>query len=126
MEKYWNRSNPIVKNKGIDLNIVIVEDYNTPNRALQDKEVDANFFQHLPFLEAQKADFGYQLESLVGVHIEPMGLYSSKIKSLKELKPGMIIAIPNDPTNQARALLLLEQNKLIRLSKKILLLPYWM
>jgi D-methionine transport system substrate-binding protein len=109
---------PELKEKGINLNIVIVEDYNTPNRALQDKEVDANFFQHLPFLEAQSADFGYQLESLVGVHIEPMGLYSKKIKSLTELKLGMTIAIPNDPTNQARALLLLEQNGLIQLSKK--------
>lgn len=109
---------PELKNKGIDLDTVIVEDYNTPNRALQDKEVEANFFQHLPFLEAQKKDFGYTIESLVGVHVEPMGLYSTKIKSLNELKPGMTIAIPNDPTNQARALLLLEKKSLIKLGKK--------
>lgn len=109
---------PELKGKGIDLEIFIVEDYNTPNRALQDKEVDANFFQHLPFLNSQKADFGYALEALTGVHIEPMGLYSSKIKSLNELQPGMTIAIPNDPTNQARALLLLEKTGLIELSKK--------
>lgn len=108
---------PDLNAQGIDLNIIVVEDYNTPNRALQDREVDANFFQHLPFLEAQKADFGYQIESLVSVHLEPMGLYSTRLQSLSDLKPGMTIAIPNDPTNQARALLLLEQKDLIKLRK---------
>lgn len=109
---------PSLKEKGYDLDIIVVEDFNTPNRALQDKEVDANFFQHLPFLEAQQKDFGYSLEPLVGVHLEPMGLYSHKIKSLKDLKAGMTIAIPNDPTNQARALLLLEKENLIKLRNK--------
>lgn len=109
---------PKMKEQGIDLNIVVVEDYNTPNRALQDKEVDANFFQHLPFLEAQKADFNYQIENLVGVHIEPMGLYSNTLQSLQDLKTGMTIAIPNDPINQARALLLLERQQVLHLKKK--------
>ncbi len=106
---------PLLKEQGIDLNILIVEDYTIPNRALQDHEVDANYFQHLPFLEAQEADFDYHLEKLAGIHIEPMGLYSKKIKALTDLKAGHTIAIPNDPTNQARALLLLEKKGLIHL-----------
>jgi len=108
---------PLIKEKGIDLNILVVEDYNTPNRALQDHEVDANYFQHLPFLQAQMADFGYTLEKLVGVHIEPMGVYSKRIKTFAELKPNATVAIPNDPTNQARALLLLDAQGLIQLKK---------
>lgn len=109
---------PDLQEKGIELTIVVVEDFNTPNRALQDREVDANFFQHLPFLEAQQKDFGYTLESLVGVHLEPMGLYSKKLASLIDLKKGLLIAIPNDPTNQSRALLLLEKQGLIKLRAK--------
>ncbi|WP_068466876.1 MetQ/NlpA family ABC transporter substrate-binding protein [Candidatus Protochlamydia phocaeensis] len=109
---------PDLKKQQIQLEIVTVEDFNTPNRALQDKEVDANFFQHQPFLDAQKTDFGYQLESLAAIHLEPMGLYSKKIKSLNELKNGATIAIPSDPTNQARALALCQQTGLIRLKRQ--------
>lgn len=99
----------------VNLEIIIVDDFNTPNRALADGEVDANFFQHIPFLDTQKRDFGYQLEALVGVHLEPMGIYSKKIGSLQELKHGASIALPSDPSNQARALALLEKNGLITL-----------
>lgn len=108
----------LLQDKGFEMAILVVEDYNTPNRALQDKEVEANFFQHLPFLQAQQADFGYRLESLAGVHIEPMGLYSTKISQLADLKPKSVIAIPNDPSNQARALLLLEKQGFIKLKQK--------
>jgi D-methionine transport system substrate-binding protein len=104
---------PDLKAEGIDLEIIIVEDYNTPNRALADKEVDANFFQHHPFLEMQMNEFGYPLEVLTGVHLEPMGLYSKKVKQLQDLPKGSSIAIPSDPTNQARALHLLEQQNLV-------------
>lgn len=104
---------PELKQQGIDLEIIVVEDFNTPNRALADKEVDANFFQHHPFLELQMEEFGYPLEVLTGVHIEPMGLYSKKIKKLSDLKKGATIAIPSDPTNQARALNLLETQGLV-------------
>ncbi|WP_042281468.1 MetQ/NlpA family ABC transporter substrate-binding protein [Candidatus Protochlamydia sp. R18] len=108
---------PELKEQGINLSIITVDDYHTPNRALQDREVDANFFQHLPFLEAQIADFGYQLEPLVAVHLEPMGLYSQKLKSLKKMKNGLTLAIPSDPSNQARALAMLQQLGFIRLKK---------
>lgn len=108
---------PELKKEGIDLQIIVVEDYNTPNRALADGEVDANFFQHPAFLEQQIKDFGYPLEVLTAVHLEPMGLYSHKVKSLKELKNDSKVAVPSDPSNQARALELLETAGLIRLGR---------
>lgn len=111
------KAKPILAEDGVDLDIIIIEDYNTPNRALQEGEIDANFFQHLPFLESQIKDFGYTLEEFTPVHIEPMGLYSKKIHRLDELKNQAKIAIPNDPTNQARALFLLQSQQLIALSK---------
>jgi D-methionine transport system substrate-binding protein len=109
---------PHLQGQNIELEVVIIDDFNTPNRALADGEVDANFFQHLPFLEAQKADFGYQLENLVAVHLEPMALYSKKSRSLEEIKDKGLIAIPSDPSNQARALALCEQIGLITLKTK--------
>ena len=104
--------------QGIALEILTIDDFNTPNRALAEGEVDANFFQHLPFLEAQQADFGYQLENLVAVHLEPMALYSKKYHALEEIKEGMVIALPIDPSNQARALALLEQAGLLTLTSQ--------
>ncbi len=108
---------PDLAAQNIDLNVIVVDDFNTPNRALADKEIDANYFQHQPFLDKQKKDFGYELISMGPIHIEPMGLYSKKIQSLKELKKGSLVAVPNDPTNEARALLLLEKQGLIKLSR---------
>jgi D-methionine transport system substrate-binding protein len=109
---------PILEAKNVEIEIIIIDDFNTPNRALTDQEVDANFFQHFPFLEAQIADFGYKLESLVGVHLEPMALYSKKFHSIDELKEGAAIALPSDPSNQARALELCEKAGLIALRSK--------
>ena len=108
---------PDLQKEGINLQVVVVEDYNTPNRALADKEIDANFFQHEPFLEAQKKEFDYKLISLAKVHLEPMALYSKRITSLKDLQDKAKIAVPSDPTNQARALLLLEKAGLLTLNK---------
>ncbi len=106
---------PDLKAQGIDLVIIVTEDYNVPNRALADKEVDANFFQHKPFMDQQIAQFHYPIESLAAIEIEPMGIYSKKIHSLAELPDGATIAVPNDPTNEARALLLLQSQDLIEL-----------
>lgn len=106
---------PELKSEGIDLEIIVVEDYNTPNRALADGEVDANFFQHPVFLALQMKDFHYPLEILNAVHLEPMGLYSHQVKSLDDLKEYAKIAVPSDPSNQARALALLEKVGLISL-----------
>ncbi len=109
---------PQLQEQGIELEILIIDDFNTPNRALADREVDANFFQHLPFLEAQKADFGYALENFVAVHLEPMALYSKKWHTLNEIKDGATLAIPSDPSNQARALALCQQVGLITLKSQ--------
>lgn len=104
-----------LKAQGIDLTIIVAADYNIPNRALADKEVDANFFQHLPFLEEQIKQFHYPIESIANIELEPMGIYSKKIKSLSDLKDNATVAVPNDPTNEARALLLFQAHGLIEL-----------
>jgi D-methionine transport system substrate-binding protein len=109
---------PYLQAQDIELEVLIIDDFNTPNRALADGEVDANFFQHLPFLEAQQADFGYKLEELVAVHLEPMALYSKKYSSIEDLKDKATLAIPSDPSNQARALALFEQVGLMTLKAK--------
>jgi D-methionine transport system substrate-binding protein len=106
---------PDLKAQGIDLIVIVTDDYNMPNRALANGEVDANFFQHIPFLDAQIKEFNYPIESLAKIEIEPMGLYSKKIHALSELKENAVIAIPNDPTNEARALLLLQGHGIIQL-----------
>lgn len=106
---------PDLKELGINLEIVVTDDYNMPNRALADKEASANFFQHLPFMEEQIKQFHYPITSLAKIELEPMGIYSKKLTSLGELKDGATIAIPNDPTNEARALLLLQSQGIIKL-----------
>lgn len=108
---------PTLKDQGINLEIVEFNDYVQPNIALNDKELDANFFQHEPYLK----DFinehkDVKLTNAGGVHIEPMGIYSKKIKDLAELEDGAIVSIPNDPTNGGRALLLLQKAKLLKLN----------
>lgn len=102
---------------GFELEVVEFTDYVTPNLALSDGEIDANFFQHLPYLESFAKERGLDLISAGGVHVEPMGLYSGEVKDLAELKDGSVIAIPNDPSNGARALILLEAKGLIKLDK---------
>lgn len=106
---------PILQADGIELRIVEFTDYVLPNLALADGELDANYFQHIPYLDTFKADRRLALEVLVKVHVEPIGLYSSRISSLDELRNGAVIAIPNDPTNGGRALLLLQDAGLITL-----------
>jgi len=106
---------PDLKEKGIDLVVVVTTDYNMPNRALADKEVDANFFEHQPFLDIQVQKFGYPIESIAKIEIEPMGIYSKKIKSLDDLADYAKVAVPNDPSNEARALILFEQAGVITL-----------
>ncbi|EKE08166.1 MAG: hypothetical protein ACD_17C00309G0002 [uncultured bacterium] len=107
---------PDLKKQGIDLVIVTTDDYNVPNRALSDGDVAANFFQHIPFLEEQIKEFGYKIEEVAKVEIEPMGLYSKKYTNLTNIPQGATIAIPNDPSNEARALLLLAHHQLIGLN----------
>ncbi len=106
---------PLLEEKGIKLEVVVFDDYVQPNTALADKEIDANFFQHQPYLDNFNAERDLNLVSLAKVHVEPLGLYSKTIKNIDELKDGSTIAIPNDATNNARALLLLQANGVIKL-----------
>ncbi len=108
---------PALEKQGIRLKIVEVDDYNLPNRLLYEKQVDANFFQHQPYLDEQNQRFGYHLETLTTVHMEPLGIYSKKITTLDALKEGAIIALPSDCTNEARALMLLENLGIIKLKE---------
>lgn len=103
--------------EGYTLEVVEFTDYVTPNEALQSGEIDANFFQHLPYLESFNAERGYNLVSAGGIHIEPLALYSKTYSSLDEIPEGAMIAIPNDPTNEGRALLLLQSAGLIALAE---------
>ncbi|MDP4143029.1 MAG: MetQ/NlpA family ABC transporter substrate-binding protein [Bacillota bacterium] len=106
---------PILAKKGYTLEIKVFTDYVAPNTAVQDGELDANFFQHIPYLTKFNQEKKTDLDYTVKVHIEPMGVYSQKIKNLKDIKDGDTIAIPNDPTNGSRALKLLEKNGVIKL-----------
>ena len=110
---------PLLAKDGIELKIVEFTDYVRPNVALAEKELDANFFQHIPYLKQFAADRKLDLTYTVSVHLEPMGVYSKKIKSLNELPSGAQVAIPNDPTNGGRALTLLAQAGLIKLKEGV-------
>lgn len=103
------------KNYGLTVKIIEFNDYNLPNEALQDGSLDANVYQHLPYLQAAMQARGYNFEVLGKTFVYPAGIYSSKIKSVKKLKPHALIAIPNDPSNELRALLLLQKAGLIQL-----------
>lgn len=106
-----------LKEDGIELVIKEFTDYVTPNTTLDDGDLDANYFQHIPYLEDFVEKEGVNLVHLDGVHIEPMALYSSKVDSLDALEEGAEIAIPNDSTNGGRALLLLQDHGLIKLDE---------
>jgi len=100
--------------QGITLELVEFTDFVTPNMALQAGDIDANYFQHVPYLETNP-EWAAQFVPVFGVHVEPFGLYSSRFNNISELPDNAIIAIPNDPTNGGRALLLLQANGLITL-----------
>lgn len=106
---------PILEKEGIKLDIVEFTDYNQPNLQLADKQLDANYFQHIPYLEKFSKDHNLDLTYIAKVHIEPMGVYSKKVKTLNDLKEGASVAIPNDPTNGGRALLLLQKAGVLKL-----------
>ncbi|KQS58463.1 metal ABC transporter substrate-binding protein [Geodermatophilus sp. Leaf369] len=106
----------LAEDAGLDLDIVEFTDYVQPNVALDDGSLDANFFQTVPYLEEQEATAGYDFTALEPVHVEPLGIYSDSLTDLADLPDGATVAIPNDPTNAARALRLLEANDLVVLA----------
>ena len=106
---------PALAKDGVELDIKVFTDYVQPNVQVSDGQLDVNFFQHKPYLDSFNSEHKTQLVSVGLVHVEPFGAYSSKIKSIDELKDGAQVAIPNDPSNGARALLLLQKQGLIKL-----------
>lgn len=105
----------VAEKDGLKIQIVEFSDYVQPNVALNQGDIDINSFQHLPFLENMVKDRKYDLVMLAKTFTFPMGIYSKKIKNIKDLKDGAVIAMPNDPTNGGRALLLFEKAGLIKL-----------
>jgi len=103
--------------QGYTLEVVEYNDYVLPNEALENEEIDANYFQHTPYLENFNEENGTHLAALSSIHYEPFGLYAGKTENLDKLENGASVAIPNDTTNEARALLLLEQEGLITLKE---------
>ncbi len=106
---------PALAAQGVDLKVKVFTDYVQPNVQVAEKRLDANFFQHQPYLEEFNKAKGTHLVSVAGVHLEPLGAYSSKLKKLDELKSGSTVVIPNDATNGGRALLLLDKAGVIKL-----------
>ena len=105
----------LLKAKGYDLQIKEFSDYVLPNTALQDGQLDANYFQHQPYLDDFNKEKGTTIVSAGAIHYEPFGVYAGKTKSLSDLKDGATVAVPNDTSNEARALLLLQAQGLIKL-----------
>ena len=113
----------ILAEQGIDLEIVEFTDYIQPNVAVEDGDLDANYFQHITYLNNFNAEKGTHLVSVANIHYEPFGIYAGKTASLEELADGATVGIPNDPTNGGRALLLLQEQGLITLPEEAGLEP---
>ena len=111
------KAKPILAEKGITLEIVQLEDSITPNTGVIEGSLDANYFQHVPYLEQFNKENGSDLVSIGAIHYEPFGIYAGKTKDLKDLPDNALVAVPNNVTNEARALLLLAQEGLITLNE---------
>ncbi|WP_312062090.1 MetQ/NlpA family ABC transporter substrate-binding protein [Pantoea septica] len=114
-EDVWREVAKQAAAKGLTVKTVVFNDYNQPNEALQNGEVDANAFQHQPFLNNQIKVNHYDIVRVGDTAVWPIGLYSKKVKSAADLKEGAVIGVPNDPSNEARGLVLLEQQGVIKL-----------
>ena len=109
------KAEPILEQYGYTLDVVVFEDYVQPNLVVESGEFDANYFQHVPYLDSFNEEQGTHLVNAGGIHYEPFGIYPGKKKSLSDIADGDSIAVPNDTTNEARALLLLQDNGLLKL-----------
>lgn len=109
------QAKPILAEKGYDLQVTIFDDYVQPNEVVESGDFDANYFQHIPYLDSFNEEKGTHLVNAGGIHYEPFGIYPGTKSSLSEVAEGDSVAVPNDTTNEARALLLLQDNGLITL-----------
>ena len=114
---------PLLDKEGYTVEITEFNDYVQPNTAVEEGSLDCNFFQHTPYLNEQNESRGLHLKSVAAIHLEPMGLYSKKITNIDELQDGATIALPNDPSNEARALKLLASEGLIKINEGELVTP---
>ena len=111
------QAKPLLEAKGYDLQVTVFDDYVQPNEVVESGDFDANYFQHIPYLESFNQEKGTHLVNAGGIHYEPFGIYPGTKASLDELADGDSIAVPNDTTNEARALLLLQDNGIITLKE---------
>ena len=109
------QAKPILEKEGYDLEVTVFDDYVQPNEVVESGDFDANYFQHIPYLESFNEEKGTHLVNAGGIHYEPFGIYPGTKASLDDLEDGDTIAVPNDTTNEARALLLLQDNGIITL-----------
>ncbi|WP_066900613.1 MetQ/NlpA family ABC transporter substrate-binding protein [Streptobacillus notomytis] len=107
-----------LKAEGIELEIVVFNDYVQPNISLKDGSIDANYFQHIPYMETFGKENNIEMVSAGAIHLEPLKAYSNVVKNINEINEGSEILIPNDPTNRGRALLLLDASGLIKLNSR--------
>lgn len=107
----------ILAQEGWELDIVTFEDYIQPNLVVESGDMDANYFQHIPYLDNFNEERGTHLMNAGGIHFEPLGIYSATGADLNGIEKGAVIAVPNDPTNEARALMLLEANGIVTLKE---------
>ena len=122
-EIIWAKVKEIAAKDGLEITVIVFNDYQLPNAALDVGDLDANAFQHKPFLENQIKTRGYKITPVGDTIVAPIGLYSRTAKSVDEIKPGAAIGIPNDPSNGGRALLLLQAQKLIKIKDGAGLVP---
>ena len=111
------QAKPLLEEQGWDLEVTVFDDYVQPNLVVESGDFDANYFQHIPYLENFNEEQGTHLVNAGGIHYEPFGIYPGTKSTLDELEDGDTIAVPNDTTNEARALLLLEANGVIKLKE---------
>ena len=109
------QAKPLLAEQGVDLGVVVIEDSVTPNTGVVEGSLDANYFQHVPYMEQWNKENNADLISLGAIHYEPYGIYAGRVASLDALPDGALVAVPNNVTNEARALVLLEQEGLIKL-----------
>lgn len=113
------QAKPLLEEQGVELEVETYQDYILPNQDLESGEIDANYFQHVPYLESQKAEFGYEFENAGSIHIEPIGVYSQKYESLNDLPEGATILMSNSVADHGRILSLLEAEGLITLAEGV-------
>lgn len=106
---------PILAQKGYDLQVTVFDDYVQPNNVVEEGDIDANYFQHIPYLDSFNEERGTHLVNAGGIHYEPFGIYAGTESDLSNVPEGADVAVPNDTTNEARALLLLQDNGLLKL-----------